>query len=62
MFHIFYAGYYIVADVCELCPAGYSCNVTHADICPAGTYSEVGQDICLNCAQGTNAKHMLPKS
>ena len=55
MFHIFYAGYYIVADVCELCPEGYSCNVTHADICPAGTYSEVGQDICLNCAQGMNA-------
>ena len=52
---ISYTGYYQPSaglELCDPCPAGYSCNTSHATICPIASVSELSQTECIQCAAG----------
>lgn len=41
------------ASKCELCPAGYSCDINgNTAICSLGQYSILGNGSCLTCPDG----------
>ena len=50
-------GYYqptVGQSQCEQCPAGYSCNSTHSQLCPDFYVSPLGYADCTACADGNS--------